>query len=107
MAKSYQLVAWTDQGQVRMIPSQMDAFVQEEMGQINRIIDRVRYGTYHEVGDLLKVSSAYEKQALRLLDLGQAVSYPFYSTHVKFRRCFAPVVRIEELVITQFAGNPV
>lgn len=57
-----------------MIPSQMDAYVQEEMEQINRIIDRVRYGTYHEVGDLLKVSSAYEKLAIRLLDLGQAES---------------------------------
>ena len=71
MAKSYQLVAWTDKGQVRMIPSQLNAYIHEEVEHLNRINDRVRYGTYHEVGDLLKVSSAYEKLALSLLDLGQ------------------------------------
>ena len=71
MAKSYQLVAWTDKGKVRMIPSQLKAYISEEVQHLNRINERVRYGTYHEVGDLLKVSCAYEKLALSLLDLGQ------------------------------------
>lgn len=71
MAKSYQLVAWTDKGQVRMIPSELNAYINEEVLRLNRISDNVRYGTYHEVGDLLKVSSAYEKLALNLLDMGQ------------------------------------
>lgn len=72
MAKSYQLVAWTDKGRVRMIPSQLKAYINDEIQQLNRINDSVRYGTYHEVNDLLKVSSAYEKLALNLLDLGKA-----------------------------------
>ena len=71
MAKSYQLVAWTDKGQVRMIPSQLKAYISEEIEHLNRINDSVRYGTYHEVNDLLKVSSAYENLALNLLDLGK------------------------------------
>ena len=44
MAKSYQLVAWTDKGQVRMIPSQLKAYISEEiemtasaMGLITRL----------------------------------------------------------------------
>ena len=71
MKKSYQLVAWTDNGQVRMIPSQIDAYIHEEIEHLKRVSDRVRYGTYHEVGDLLKVSCAYEKLARNLLDLDQ------------------------------------
>jgi hypothetical protein len=71
MAKSYQLVTWTDKGQVRMIPSQLDAYIHEEVQHLNCICDRVRYGTCHEVGDLLNVSTAYEKLALNLLDLGR------------------------------------
>lgn len=71
MAKSYQLVAWTDKGQVRMIPSEIASFIHKELEGINRLIDRIRYKTYHEVHDLLQVSSAYEKLGLQLLDLGQ------------------------------------
>ena len=71
MAKSYQLVAWTDKGRVKMIPSEITAFLQKELDGINRLSDRIRYKTYHEVHDLLQVSSAYEKLALRLLDLGR------------------------------------
>ena len=56
MAKSYQLVAWTDKGKVRMIPSQLKAYISEEVQHLNRINERVRYGTYHEVGDLLSIS---------------------------------------------------
>lgn len=71
MPKSYQLVAWTEDGKVRMVPSQIDTYIHEELEQIQSIIDKVRYGTYHEVHDLLQLSSAYEKLALNLLSLGQ------------------------------------
>ena len=71
MAKSYQLVAWTDKGQVRMIPSEIHAFLHGELDKINRLIDRIRYKTWHEIHDTLEVSSAYEKLGLELLDLGQ------------------------------------
>lgn len=74
MAKSYQLVTWTEKGQVRMILSLVDAFIHDEVEKLDRICDRVRYGSYHEVGDLLKVSSAYEKLALEVLALGQTES---------------------------------
>ena len=71
MAKSYQLVAWTDKGQVKMIPSEITDFLHKELEGINRLSDRIRYKTYHEVHDLLQVSSAYEKLGTQLLDLGQ------------------------------------
>ena len=71
MAKSYQLVAWTDKGQVKMIPSEIADFLHKELDILNRLSDRIRYKTYHEVHDLLQVSCAYEKLGLRLLDLGQ------------------------------------
>lgn len=71
MAKAYQLVAWTEKGQVRMIPSEITAFLHKELDNVNRLSDRIRYKTYHEVHDILQVSSAYEKLAYQLLDLGQ------------------------------------
>ena len=71
MAKRYQLVAWTDNGQVRMIPSEVTAFLHAELNTINRLIDLIRYRTIHERGDILRVSKAYEKLAVRLLDLGR------------------------------------
>ena len=71
MANSYQLVAWTDKGQIRMLPSEINAFLHEELDKIDRMSDRIRYKTHHEVYDLLEVSSAYEKLAHQLLDLGQ------------------------------------
>lgn len=71
MAKTYQLVAWTDKGQVRMIPSETATFLHEELDGINRLSDRIRYGTHHEIHDLLQLSSAYEKLGLQLLGLGQ------------------------------------
>jgi hypothetical protein len=71
MAKSYRLVAWTDNGQVRMLPSEVNTFIHEELDKIDRLGDSVRYGTYHEVHDLLQLSSAYEMLAIRLLDLGR------------------------------------
>ena len=71
MEKSYQLVAWTDKGRVRMLPSEVNTFLHEELDKINRLSDRIRYNTCHEVHDLLEWSCAYEKLALQLLDLGQ------------------------------------
>lgn len=54
-----------------MIPSELNAFVNEETAHLMRINDQVRFGTCHEVSDLLKLSRAYEKLALKLLGLGQ------------------------------------
>lgn len=71
MAKAYQLVAWTDKGQVKMIPSEIASFLHKELDNINCLSDRIRYKTAHEIHDLLQVSSAYEKLAYQLLDLGQ------------------------------------
>lgn len=71
MAKSYQLVAWTSNSQVRMIPSQVTAFIHQALGVIDALSDKIRYGSHFEVGDLLEVSSAYERLGMQLLDLGQ------------------------------------
>ena len=71
MAKAYQLVAWTEKGQVRMIPSEVTAFRHQSIDEIERISNRVRYGTRFEISDLLQLSSAYEKLGLQLLELGQ------------------------------------
>ena len=54
-----------------MLPSEVNTFIHEELDKIDRLGDSVRYGTHHEVHDLLLLSSAYEKLALRLLDLGR------------------------------------
>lgn len=71
MAKVCQLVAWTDRGQVRMIPSEVEAFMEEDLEEIDRLIDGIRYGTDWEVHDILQVSSAYEKLGIRLLGVGR------------------------------------
>ena len=71
MAKSYQLVAWTDHGRLRMIPSQISAFLLDATDEIDRLAERIRHGTCHEVNDTLAVSRAYEKLGLWLLELGQ------------------------------------
>jgi hypothetical protein len=71
MANAYQLVAWTEKGKVRMIPSEVTAFMQDDLEEIDRLIDRIRYGTDYEVHDILRVSCAYEKLGLRLLEVGR------------------------------------
>lgn len=71
MAKSYQLVAWTSNSQVRMIPSQVTAFIHQSLDEIDSLSDKIRYGSRFEVRDILEVSSSYEKLGLRLLDLGR------------------------------------
>lgn len=71
MADSCQLVAWTDKGLVKMIPSQIDEFVRESLDEIDCLIDRVRYNTWYEIGDILNVSRGYERLGRRLLDLGE------------------------------------
>jgi hypothetical protein len=68
---NYQLVAWTEDGQVRMIPSEVNAFMLEGLDEIERLIDGIRYGTRHEVGDILRVSYACERLGLRLLGVGR------------------------------------
>lgn len=71
MANSHQLVAWTDKGRVRMIPSMITAYVQAELNAINHLSDRIRYRTEYETDDLLRISRMYEKLAVGLLRLGQ------------------------------------
>lgn len=41
MANSYQLVAWTEKGQVRMIPSEVTAHLQAELGEINHLVEQL------------------------------------------------------------------
>lgn len=64
-------MAWTEKGQVKMIPSEITAFIHEEMDRIERQRGSIRYGSVHEVHDILEVSSAYERLGLQLLDRGQ------------------------------------
>ena len=70
MANSYQLVAWTEKGQVRMIPSEVASHLHAELSEIDRLVERIRYQTPHERGDIFRVSQAYEKLAVRLQDMG-------------------------------------
>lgn len=70
MANSYQLVAWTDKGRVKMIPSEISAFIQEEQEFITRIEQQIGYHTWHEVPDIIRLSRAYERLAIRLEGLG-------------------------------------
>ena len=95
MEKSYQLVAWTDKGRVRMLPSEVNTFLHEELDKINRLSDRIRYNTCHEVHDLLEWSCAYEKLALQLLDLGQVEdAFRQLSQAARRRPCAAPLLGI-------------
>ena len=71
MANSYQLVAWTNKGQVRMIPSEVTAILHAGMDAIDRMADKIRYNTHLESPDILALSRAYEKLGIRLLDLGR------------------------------------
>lgn len=58
MANSYQLVAWTEKGQVRMIPSEVTAHLQAELDEINHLVEQIRYVTPHERGDIFRVTHA-------------------------------------------------
>ena len=71
MTKSYQLVAWTDKGQVRMIPSEVTDYIHAELEAIDRQADSIRYRSEQERGGILKLSQAYEKLAVGLLRLGR------------------------------------
>jgi hypothetical protein len=71
MVNCYQLVAWTENGQVRMLPSEVTDYLNAELEAINRLIGRIRYRTAYELSDIFRASQAYEKLAVRLLDLGQ------------------------------------
>ena len=70
MANSYQLVAWTDKGQVKMIPEEAAAFLDKELEKIESLHDQIRYGTHYETQDILRVSCAYEKLGLLLSSVG-------------------------------------
>ena len=69
MAKSYQLVAWTDKGQVKMIPSVLSEVVAPYLERIIELKEGIRYFTEYEVGDLLALSRAHERLGQVLLHL--------------------------------------
>lgn len=71
MANSYQLVAWTERDRVKMIPSELSSYLQTELDAINHLESRIRYRSDYERGDIFRLSQAYERLALRLLDLGR------------------------------------
>ena len=71
MANCYQLVAWTRKGQVRMLPSEVAAYLNAELDAIQRLIGKIRYRSVYERRDIFQVSQAYEKLAVRLLGLGR------------------------------------
>ena len=73
MATVYQLVAWTENGRLRMIPSEIHSFMQNELEGIKRLSANIGYGTWHEVRDILRVSRAYEKLGLWLIELGRNI----------------------------------
>ena len=54
-----------------MIPSEVTAHLHAELDAINRLVDSIRYRTVYERGDIFRVSQAYEKLAVRLLNLGR------------------------------------
>lgn len=71
MTKSYQLVAWTDKGQVKMLPCEVNALISESQAKIDRLIDGIRFNTYYEVSDILEVCGAYEQLGISLLNLSK------------------------------------
>lgn len=71
MTKSYQLVAWTDKGQVKMLPCEVNALISESQAKIDRLIDGIRFDTYYEVSDILEVCGAYEQLGISLLNLSK------------------------------------
>lgn len=54
-----------------MLPSEVSAYIHSELNAIDCLSDRIRYKTVYEVGDILKVSRAYEKLGVGLLGLGR------------------------------------
>lgn len=71
MAKSYQLVAWTEKDQVRMIPSEVSDYIHAELQVIGRMTDSIRYYSVHERQDIIRLSQAHEKLAVGLFRLGR------------------------------------
>ena len=85
MVNCYQLVAWTENGQVRMLPSEVTDYLNAELDAINRLLGRIRYRTAYELSDIFRASQAYEKLAVRLLDLGQVEEA--FEQYVQAARC--------------------
>lgn len=61
LSKSYALTAWTDNGQVRMIPSLVDKLRKVYENRIAKLESQNRYCEYDELDWLLSISEAWEK----------------------------------------------
>ena len=71
MAKSYQLVAWTDKGQVKMIPSLVAEMAKPYVRRIQAVEDEPQaWGEEAETEQLLRTSRAYEALARFFLRVG-------------------------------------
>lgn len=71
MAKSYQLMAWTDKGQVKMIPSLVAELAGPYVQRIQALEDKPRaHGEDAETGQLLRRSRAHEALARFFLRVG-------------------------------------
>jgi len=71
MAKTYQLMAWTDKGQVKMIPSLVAELAEPYIRQIQAADDEPRArGEKAETDQLIRRSRAYEALARFFLRVG-------------------------------------
>ena len=61
MAKSYQLAAWTDRGQVKMLPSLVEELAQPYLRSIEAAENEECAYFDAEIGQLLRRSRAYER----------------------------------------------
>lgn len=61
MAKSYQLAAWTDRGQVKMLPSLVEELAQPYLRSIEAAKNEDCAYFDAEIGQLLRRSRAYER----------------------------------------------
>lgn len=76
LTKSYQLVAWTDRGQVKMIPSLLDEYARPYIERIDRERAFWEMGWCREKGvlrleDVLSLSRSYEAYGRFLLAHGK------------------------------------
>ncbi len=69
--KSYQLVAWTDKGKVRMIPSLQKDCEKPYLERIGNLEDSLSYGSRDEVSLIMDLSHAHEMYGRFLLLTGK------------------------------------
>lgn len=71
MAKSYQLVAWTEAGSLRMVPSLVNEAAESYRQRI-AYLEALRDDVVDEIGWLLSLSRAHEAFARFLLGMGRS-----------------------------------